>query len=105
VKLNGMFFVMRVTGFLISIAGDRELTVDDFHKAIIHVTNYIDPDGDGVVLEMADAATLEVLTDFVKAVTAVTQDGELSVADLHKILDKTNESYIANAGKQLSFKF
>jgi hypothetical protein len=104
-KLTGMFFAMKVAGFLMSIAGDRELTVDDFHKAITHVSEYVDPDGDGVVLEMTDTNTLNVLTDFVKAISAATKDSELSVADLHQILDDTNDSYFANTGKQLSFKF
>jgi len=104
-KLSSIFFTMRVAGFLMSIAGDRELTVDDFHKAIDHVSQHIDSDGDGIVLEMSDSATLDVLADFVNAVNAVTEDSELSVADLHKILDKTNDSYFASTGKQLSFKF
>ena len=104
-RVSSLFFMMKVTGFLISIAGDRELTMDDLHKAIAHVSQYIDQDGDGIVLKLADAPTLEVITDLVKAITAVTQDGELSVDDLHTILEKTNESYFANTGKQLSFKF
>ena len=104
-KLSGMFFMAKVAGFLVSIAGDRNLTVDDLHKAIDHVEQYIDKDGDGVVLEMIDTATLQTLEGFVAALNEVISDGTLSVKDLHRVLDDTNDSHFAVTGEQLVFKF
>jgi len=104
-KISGFLFIAKVAGFLMSIAGDRELTADDLHKAIEHVRQYIDKDGDGVVLELTDADKLKTLTAFIEAVNNVVSDGELSIADLHKIVDNTAEHYFATNGKHLSFKF